>query len=121
MLFEYVTSATVIPAADRRLEVDVVGSDTGGDRELQLGRLGDALGGQVRRPERLGDHDIGVDELAFEDRTRSVLVGGDDERVAGRFEELPQPELARDAAEQLARGEVDRFRGRRRLPAGVGA
>ena len=39
--------------------------------------------------------------------------------MAGTFEEFAQPELAGDAAEQLARLEVDLARGRRGLAAGV--
>ena len=70
------------PAVDRRLEVDVVRADPGGDRELQLRRLGDPLGGQVRGPERLRDDDVGVGQLALEDRVGPVLVGGDDQLVA---------------------------------------
>ena len=100
---------------DRRLQVDVVGADAGGQRELQLRRLGDPLGGQVGGPERLGDHDIGVGELALEDRVRAVLVGGDDQLVPGSLEELAQPQLAGDAAEQLAGPEAERLRGRRAL------
>ena len=57
-------------AVDRGLEIDVVGADAGGDRELELRRLGDPLGGQVGGPERLGDDDVGVGQLAFEDASR---------------------------------------------------
>ena len=88
---------------DRRLQVDVVGADAGGDRQLQLRRLGDPLGRQVGGPERLRDDDLGVGQLALEDRVRAVLVGGHDQLVAAPLEELAQPELAGDAAEQLAR------------------
>ena len=97
------------PALDRRLQVDVVGADPGGQRQLQLRRLGDPLGRQVGRPEGLGDDDLGLRQLALEDRVRAVLVGGDDERVPALLEELAQAELAGDAAEQLAGREVDRL------------
>ena len=95
---------------DRGLQVDVVGADAGGQRELQVRRARDPLGGQVGRPERLGDHDLGARQLALEDRVRAVLVGGDDQRVARRLQEVAQPQLARDAADQLARGEAERPR-----------
>ena len=38
---------------DGGVEIDVIRTDSGGDRQLQLGRLRDAFRGQVRRPERL--------------------------------------------------------------------
>ena len=82
MLFEYVTSATVMPrsiAACRSTWSEPMPAVIG---ELQLRRLGDPLGGQVRGPERLRDDDVGVGQLALELRVRPVLVGGDDERVA---------------------------------------
>ena len=87
----------------RRLQVDVVGADAGGDRQLQVRRLGDPLGGQVGRPERLRDDDVGVGQLALEDRVGAVLVRGHDQRVTLALEVLPQAELAGDAAEQLRR------------------
>ena len=53
-------------AIDGRLQVDMVGPDSSGDRELEVLRLGDPFGGQVGRPERLGNDDIGVDQLTLE-------------------------------------------------------
>src|SRR3546814_1803424 len=38
---------------DRRVEIDMVGTDTSSERELELGRLGDALGRQIGGPEGL--------------------------------------------------------------------
>ena len=76
---------------DRGVEIDVVGADPGGDRELQVRRLGDPLRGQVRGPERLRDDDLGVGQLAVELRVGAVLVGGDDELVALALEEAAQP------------------------------
>jgi hypothetical protein len=95
---------------DRRVEVDVVGADAGSDRELQVRRLGDPLSGQIGRPEGLGDDDVGVGQLALENRVRAVLVGSDDELVAGRLEEPAQSQLTGDAADELPGGEVDRAR-----------
>ena len=110
---------------DRRLQVDVVGADPGGQRQLQVRRLGDPLGGQVGGPERLRDDDVGLGQLALEDRVRPVLVGGHRQRVAAGLEELPQAKLAGDAAEQLAGREPDRLRasarsGRRGSPRSSG-
>ena len=48
------------PAIDRRLEIDVIRADPRRDRELQVGRDGEALRRQVRGPEGLGDHDLGL-------------------------------------------------------------
>ena len=41
------------PALDRRLQINVIRADPRRDRQLQLRRLGDPLGGQVGGPERL--------------------------------------------------------------------
>ena len=107
------------PGVHRRLQVDVVGADPGGDRELQVRGLGDPLGGQVRGPERLRDHHVRLRQPLLELGVRAVLVRGDDQGVTLRLEELTQPELPRHAPQQLARGEVDRLRGRGRLAVGV--
>ena len=93
-----------MPAVDRRLQVDVVGADPGGERQLQVRRLGDPLGGQVGGPEGLGDDHLGVGQVALELRVGAVLVGGDDQLVAGGLQVGAQAELTGDAAEQLARG-----------------
>ncbi len=95
------------------LKVGVVGADAGGDDELELLRLVEALLGHVGGPEGLRDHDLGVRQLLLEGRIRTVLVGGHDQRVAGLFQELAQAQLAGDAAEQFARLEVDLARRRR--------
>jgi len=102
-------------ALDRRLEIDVIRADPRRHRQLEVRRLGDPLRGQICRPERLRDHDLGVRKLSLEDRIGSVLVGRHDQPVAALLQEPAQPELARDAAEQLTRREVDPLRARRRL------
>jgi hypothetical protein len=95
-----------------RVEVDVVGADTGGDGELELLRLGETLGGQVAGVEAAGggvspvsnsrerganirsrDDDLGIDELAVKGRVLAVLVGGGDERVALVLEPFADTEL----------------------------
>ena len=98
----------------RGLQVGMVGADAGGDDELELLRLVEALLGHIGGPEGLRDHDLGVGQLLLEGRIRAVLVGGHDQCVAGLLQELAKPELAGDAAEQLARLEVDGARGGRR-------
>jgi hypothetical protein len=77
---------------------------------LRFLRFGEPLGGHVGRPEGLRDDDVRIDQLALELAVRTVLVGRDDIVVTAGLEELAQAELARNAAEQLARPEVDRFR-----------
>src|SRR5690606_26367309 len=104
---------------DGGLQVDVVGADAGGQRELQPGRAGDPLGGEVGGPERLGDDHVGVGELAVEDRVGPLLVGGDHQGVPALLQEAAEPQLPGDAAEQLAGGEVDGGGGGRGLPVGI--
>ena len=77
-------------AVDRRLKVDVVGTDAGSDRKLQLLSLGDALRGQISRPERLRDHNVRVAELALKPGSGAVFVRGHNERVAVRFKILAE-------------------------------
>jgi hypothetical protein len=57
-----------------RLQVVMVRPDPGGNNEPEVFRLSNPLPGQVRRPERLGDHDVCVGEFPLEDRVRAVLV-----------------------------------------------
>ena len=85
----------------------MVRADAGGDCQLQLLRLGDALGGQIGRPEGLRDHDFGIGQFALEVAVRAVLVGGHDQGVAIGLQVLAQAELAGDAAEQAPGDEVD--------------
>ena len=103
------------PVLGRRLEVDVVGPDPGGHRKLQIRRLRNPLSGQIGGPEGLRDHDLGLRELALEDGLRPVLVRGHDEPVTAVLEEAPQPELARDAADELPAVEVEPRGSRRGL------
>ena len=74
MLLHQVTSATVISPSDRRVQVHMVGTDAGGDGQAQLRGLGDPLRGQVPRPERLRDDDVGVRQLPLEHRVGAILV-----------------------------------------------
>ena len=101
------------------LEVGMVRADACRDDELELLGLVEALLRHVSGPERLGNHDLGVGKMFLEFGIRTILVRGDDELVAGLFEELAKSKLSRDAAEQLARLEVDRARGRRRHAARI--
>ena len=78
------------PLRRGRLQVDVVRADTCGDGELQFRSLGNPLRGQVGRPERLRNDDVRVGQLPFEDRLRPVLVGRDDQGMAGVLEESAQ-------------------------------
>src|SRR5436190_19235052 len=116
MLLEYVSSVTaVIPrsiAAARSTWSEPIPAVIA---RPQLRRLGDALGRQVGGPERLGDDDLGVPELSLEDRVRTVFVRSHDEGVAAVLEERSQAELPGNAAQKLARFEVDPLGGWRRL------
>ena len=106
------------PAGDRGVEIDVVRTDPGGQGQLEVLRFGDPLGGQICRPKRLGDNDIGVGQLALELRVRAFLVRCHDQLVPAVFEEFAQAELTGHAAQQLAGSEIDRRRGRQGLPPG---
>lgn len=61
------------------VEVDVVGSDTSGDTELELLGLGDEVGGKITGVKGSGDEDLNLGQLFLEDRVRSLLVIGDNE------------------------------------------
>jgi hypothetical protein len=104
---------------DRRVQVDVVGTDAGGERQLEVRRLGDPLRGQVRGPERLRDDDLGIGQVLVELRVGGVLVRGDHELVAEALEEGAEPELAGDTAQQRSGCEVDGRRRRQGLPVGI--
>ncbi len=108
MLLLKVTSATVMPLSIAAWRLTWSEPIAGRDGELQVRSLGHALGGEVGGPERLGDDDLGVEQLALEGGVGTVLVGGDDEVVALAFEKGPKAELSRHAAQELARGEVER-------------
>lgn len=106
-------------AGDGGVQVDVVGADAGGQRQLQLRGAGDALGGEVGGPERLGYHHVGVGQFTVQLRVGALLVGGDDQGVAPGLQEFPQAQLPGDAAHQFAGGEVEALGGRQGLAAGV--
>ena len=95
------TSATVMPRVHRSLQIGVIRADAGGDDQLQLLGLRDALRCHIGGPERLRDHDLGVGQLLVEHRIRAVLVGGHDQRVTRLLQEFAKTEFAGDAAEQL--------------------
>src|SRR5712664_1328391 len=97
----------------------MIRANTGGNRELQLASLGHTLGCQVGGPERLRDDDFGVDQFFLKHAVRTVLVGGDDQRVTLRLEKLAEAEFAGHAPEQLPRPEIDRLGRWSSLTAGV--
>src|SRR3546814_17717545 len=68
-------------AIDRRLKVDMVGADAGGQRELELRGIGDPLGGQIDRPKRLRDYYLGIGKFALKYRIRTVLARRDAKRM----------------------------------------
>ena len=75
--------------------------------ELQLRRLGDPLGRQVGGPERLGDDDLGVGQLACRTRSPAPSLSEVTTRVWPRPPGTCAGRLARDAAQKLSRLEVD--------------
>src|SRR3546814_2440919 len=87
-------------AIDRRLKVDMVGADAGGQRELELRGIGDPLGGQIGRPKRLRDYYLGIGKFALKYRIRTVLARRDDKRMTVRLEIFSQAQFARNAAKQ---------------------
>src|SRR5216683_8203792 len=97
----------------------MIRANTGGNRELQFASLGDTLGCQVGGPERLRDDDFGVDQFFLKHAVRTVLVGGDDQRVTLRLEKLAEAEFTGHAPKQLPRPEIDRLGRWSSLTAGV--
>mmetsp|Transcript_19819 Transcript_19819/g.51205 ORF Transcript_19819/g.51205 Transcript_19819/m.51205 type:complete len:268 (-) Transcript_19819:99-902(-) len=97
----------VYVAVHRRLQVDVVGTNACRDACAQLWCHCHPFGCHVRWEEGLRDHVLGIGKMALKLTTGAVFVRRDDERVALRFEECAQPELAAQAAKQRARREVD--------------
>ena len=91
------------PAGDRGVEINVVRTDPRSEGQLEILGFGDPLGGQICRPKWLGDHDIGVGQLALELRVRAFLVRCHDQLVPAAFQECAQAELTGHAAQQLAR------------------
>ena len=104
---------------DRGIQIDVIRTDSGGERQLELGRPLDPVRCQVGGPERLRDDDFRIGKVLVEYRVLAVLVRGHDQLVAETLEVAPQAELTGDAAKQRARREVDRRRCGQRLPVGV--
>src|SRR5215211_4519329 len=77
---------------------------------LSLGAF--AIRSAFSGPEGVRDHDLGLRKLAIQHRVGPLLVGGDDQIVPASLDELAQRELARHAAQQLPRREVDVLRRR---------
>ena len=107
------------PAGDRGVEINMVRTDPGGEGKLEILRFGDSLGGQIRRPKWLGDHDIGVGQLPLKLRVRAFFVRCHHQLVPAAFQKFAQAELTGHAAQQLAGSEIDGRRGRQGLTAGV--
>ena len=83
------------------VQVNVVGTDTGSDGELQLLGLGEALSGEVTGVEGSGDDDLCVDQLLVEGGALALLVRGGDQGVALVLEPLADAELILGGTEQL--------------------
>src|SRR3546814_4212730 len=73
---------------DRRVEIDMVGTDTSSERELELGRLGDALGRQIGGPEGLRDYYLSVGQLLLQHRNGAVLARGRSEEHTSELQSL---------------------------------
>ncbi|SKU20184.1 Uncharacterised protein [Mycobacteroides abscessus subsp. abscessus] len=104
---------------DGRIQINVIRADTGRQCQLELRRLGNSLGTEVGRPERLGDNDIGVGKFLLEHRVGPVLIGGDHQLMAVRLQIAAQPEFTRYATQQLTGCEIDGRRSRQGLPVRV--
>jgi len=66
--------------------------NSGGDCELEVARGGQALPGEVRRPERLRDDHVDVSELGFENRIGALLAVGYRNLVALSTKPVHHPE-----------------------------
>jgi hypothetical protein len=104
-----------------RVQVDMVGSDTSSDGELQVFGTGKALSGKVsgmeaevcvsdaflggipkgsRRNSRRGDDNLSINKLTVENGVLAVLVGGGDKSVTLRLEPLAETELILGGSEK---------------------
>lgn len=83
------------------VQVNVVGTDTSSDGNLQVLCLGQTLCGEVAGVERSGDDDLGINKVLVESRVCTVLVRGGDELVALVLDPLAQTELVLSGTEQL--------------------
>jgi len=83
------------------VKVDVVGSDTSGNGNLEVLGLGEALSGKVTWVEWSGDDDLSVYEVLVEGRVLTLLVGGSDELVSLLLEPLSDAKLVLGCTEEL--------------------
>ncbi len=89
-------------------EIGVVGADARCHDELQVFGFGDPLRRHIGGPEGLRDHHVRVVQLLVERRVRALLVRGDNELMAIVLGPFLEAEGAADAAQKLARLEINR-------------
>ena len=85
---------------DGSVEVDVVGTDTGGDTELQVLGLLHEVAGQVARVERSGDENLSIDDVLLEVAVGSFLAAGDNEFMTLRLQPISNAELVLGSAKE---------------------
>ena len=83
------------------VEVNVVGTNTGSDGELEVLGLGQALCGEVTGVEGSGDDDFGIDQLLVKSGVLTLLVGGSHQGVSLVLEPLADTKLILSGTEQL--------------------
>jgi hypothetical protein len=83
------------------VEVDVVGTDTGGDGELEILGLGQTLRRQVTRVEGSSNDNLCVNELLVKLGVLALLVGSSDKGVALVLEPLADAQLVLGGSEEL--------------------
>src|SRR5262249_48424555 len=81
------------------LKIGMVGTDAGGDDQLELLSFVDALLGHVGWPEGLRDDDLSVGQLFVEYRVLAILARGNNEGVTGLLKKFSQAEFTRNTAQ----------------------
>lgn len=69
-----------------RIQVDVIGTDTGRDTGFEVLSFGNDFGSSIARVEGSGDENVGVDDLLLESGFRALLVGNNNVGVTLLFE-----------------------------------
>ena len=97
----------------------MVGADAGGDRELEVLRFGDPLGGQIGRPERLRDDDVRVGSSRSKTESGPSLSAVTTSWWPAASRNLRRPSSPDTLPSNCPGCEIDRARRRQGLAVGV--
>ena len=82
----------------RRGEIEVIRTDAGGEKELEVGSVLNALAANIGRPEGGGDEHVGGGEMAVQACPR---VGGRHQLMTGALEPFTEPQGVLGASQQF--------------------